>query len=458
MAMHRRFVLPLIIALALAGCGGDGADSPAAEPPPNGSTGSTGSTTIQGNERLGWDQTESDPSRLTRYQFRLYVDGTANTLTDVRCASAASVNGIPCSARLPSLAPGPHGFELAAVFEGRESPRSARFSVTVRASLETQSTAAQAASASEPSSTQACGAAACPTHERLSVLSAPIAELAVGSEGSVLAVTADRGSVLRLTGGRTATSLRLPPDRTIAAIALDHDFADSGAVYLAWYETTLRGRTLAVSRFREVAGVLAQEAVVLPPLPVPTSGTARLAVDAEGLVYVALPGEPGASGTGSDPAWGSIVRITASGATPWEKGQTSPVLTSGFAEPLSLGASRSGADMWLSGGSPAQLVSLPAVTPAAAARSVGRTLGNERPVVALTVLADGHVVVFATDDGRLWTAPTDDPGAVVQVPFDDGTPGNLVADPADPECTYALIALPGGGQALYRIRILEPPR
>src|SRR5439155_1169939 len=93
--------------------------------------------TINGTERIGWDQPAADAVDLAAIRYAMYVDGTRTEAAGVACAAASTAGGFACTARLPALAPGLYTLQLASfVDDGRvlESERSAALQVTVTAS------------------------------------------------------------------------------------------------------------------------------------------------------------------------------------------------------------------------------------------------------------------------------------------------------------------------------------
>src|SRR6185503_9554793 len=62
---------------------------------------------LRGGERLGWDQPASSGTNPSFYTYIMYVDGWANTLTDVNCEGSAS-SRLTCSSLLPWMSPGRH--------------------------------------------------------------------------------------------------------------------------------------------------------------------------------------------------------------------------------------------------------------------------------------------------------------------------------------------------------------
>src|SRR6185503_12462516 len=81
---------------------------PVVTPPP-------GSETINGTERIGWDQRAADTAELAAMSYVVYVDGTRTPLTAVTCATEAAAAGFACSARLPTLSAGSHTLQIASL-------------------------------------------------------------------------------------------------------------------------------------------------------------------------------------------------------------------------------------------------------------------------------------------------------------------------------------------------------
>jgi hypothetical protein len=90
---------------------------------------------ISGTERIGWDQAADSPEHLAMLRFMIYVDNQRRDLSDFACdGNAGANNHYPCSARLPSLTPGPHTLALVSSVLGQpnlESPQSHPLSVVV---------------------------------------------------------------------------------------------------------------------------------------------------------------------------------------------------------------------------------------------------------------------------------------------------------------------------------------
>ena len=105
-----------LVSLVVAGCGG----SPPAP---------SGTETVTGGERFGWDQPAADAGELASFRFALYMDDARSEAADVSCAPGPASGRFACTSRLPSMPSGAHSLQVAAfVIDGgatRESTRSA---------------------------------------------------------------------------------------------------------------------------------------------------------------------------------------------------------------------------------------------------------------------------------------------------------------------------------------------
>jgi hypothetical protein len=129
MQMSRLWIV--LCCLALIGCDEKAPPAPRVLEP------AAGSGTINGTERIGWDQPAADADELAKIGYVIYIDGTRTALDHVSCVSEpttrAPVVTFACASGLPALVPGAHTLELATVLKGgtRESARSASLHVTV---------------------------------------------------------------------------------------------------------------------------------------------------------------------------------------------------------------------------------------------------------------------------------------------------------------------------------------
>ena len=352
----RRFVIASAAVtglLATTGCGGD-------------NNGGSKPVDIRGNERLAWNQAADSTGQLSLMTFNLYVDGARSSLSAVGCGETASTGGYECSGGLPSMSQGRHALELTAVLFGAESTRSAALAVNMIGSAQSVTSVAGVLDLAPLSTgTVACvgiGGADC--HEARVIADGLelVSSLSATPDGRLLFV--EGGTRVRVIAGDTLTpeaALVLEdPTTRIVGLAVDHDFAASQSVFLAWTEVTRAGSlALSITRYREVQGVLGEGATIVTGLPIPEGASAPLAVDNAGLLYVALPApttEPTA-GPSQPPttnhqlptSLGVILRFTRDGLTPRENPQASPILAFGYSRPTGLAFEGVHGRIWMSG-------------------------------------------------------------------------------------------------------------
>src|SRR5262245_36155211 len=100
--MRRLFIAIAISAVAASG--GTAPSPPVVNPPP-------GTQTINGTERIGWDQPAADAVDLAAIRYAIYVDGARAEAAGVTCAASSTSAGFACTARLPTLSPGAHSLQ-----------------------------------------------------------------------------------------------------------------------------------------------------------------------------------------------------------------------------------------------------------------------------------------------------------------------------------------------------------
>jgi len=118
-----------IVAMVCIACRGNPPEPPVVTPP-------AGSETVNGSERIGWDQRAGDPIELAAIRYAVYVDGARSELTGISCGTTATATGYACTARLPPMSAGNHSLEIASFIQDGgtfESARSAALRVTVTA-------------------------------------------------------------------------------------------------------------------------------------------------------------------------------------------------------------------------------------------------------------------------------------------------------------------------------------
>jgi hypothetical protein len=170
-------------------------------------------------------------------------------------------------------------------------------------------------------------------------------------EGNVTALVASRDRVFFVEDGariRGVLDEVLLPEPSLAidkgritSLALPADFETSRMVFVAWTENARNGMEIFnLTRYREVNGLLGEGATIVAGLQVPTGATPVIAIDLDGLVYVALP----AAADG-----GSILRFDADGRVPAGNPNGSPIVAHGYANPSSLVFDRATHQLWLAG-------------------------------------------------------------------------------------------------------------
>ena len=351
-----RLGLLLFASLPALACGGGGSSSDNG----NGNGDNPGSTTLRGGERIGWDQPVAAPEDAGAYSFAVYVDGVPRPLIDARCADVRSAGGVACSGRLPSMASGRHTLELTAWVNGFESPRSSPLSVMVA------STALQAGPASSGTTISGTAPAAfgtvcfdagsmdCYASQRMASALPDVTSLVTTQSGLFFV---EEGKRVRVMAGDTlepSPALTMDDSARITALAVPPDFERSHEVFVAWSEPSRDGgETLNVTRYRELLGVFGEGATIVTGLPLPTEGDAPIAIDADGLVYVALPGARVQDGAPDAAAMSHVIlRFSSDGSVPAANPQASPVIAQGYARPSSLVWDSIARQLWLSGVDP----------------------------------------------------------------------------------------------------------
>src|SRR3989442_6243222 len=121
----------LKIALAsstLTACGGSSPPAPPVVNPP------ASNETINGTERIGWDQPAADTVELATIRYAIYVDDVRSEIAGVTCATTSASNAFVCTGRLPTLTRGAHTLQIASFTANGavlESARSAALRVNV---------------------------------------------------------------------------------------------------------------------------------------------------------------------------------------------------------------------------------------------------------------------------------------------------------------------------------------
>lgn len=323
-------LITLLCCLAAAGCSKTSPPSPPVVTPP------AGNETINGTERIGWDQRAADEAELATIGYVLYVDGARTALTGTTCATTASALGFACSARLPALTAGAHALQLAAfVDQGGvlESERSATLQVTVVASVTRQPT-----DVAQARITTADGVAL-----RSDLVADGLdqpTDLAFAPDGRIfIAERAGRIRIIRDDRLLPEPALSLAettgPDTILLALALDPDFARTHFVFAIYAAPSRAGELeFTLARFRDASDTLADRIILLDGVRASASPAAALRVGADNKLYVAFDdgGDARRSGDPASPN-GKILRLNLDGTTPADQPGLSPVYAEGVRSP-----------------------------------------------------------------------------------------------------------------------------
>ena len=318
---------------------------------------------ISNGQHLAWTQLADSAEALHAHTFRLYVDGRVAELSALRCQAIRSPFSYECRGGLPSMTAGRHVLVLTSVFNGIESSQSEPLVVIVSVSTQTARLTAVGTAQSSSTSSQVCTAATnreCFDIKTIASGLDRVSGLASAADGRLLVV--EGGTRFRVIAeGRLLDepALELHDARSrIVGLAVDPRSSDSRTVFVAWTEpTSAGGVVLNVTRYLALGNSLGEGATIVSGLPFSDDSLAPLAVDGEGLLYVALPDKAVTNRTGAQeaPFGGAVLRVDRDGLVPNANGRTSPVLSYGYAQPSGLAIDPTYGRVWLAGTSdPAQ--------------------------------------------------------------------------------------------------------
>ncbi len=375
-----RLALALLGCLFLAACGDDD---------------KSGDGPLTGGERLAWNQQAASVQELRSLTYRLYVDGTLSAFTDVRCAETLTDGGYECSGGLPAMTPGRHSLQISSVLNGVESAKSEPLVIEVAG---TTRRSAPASESPLSDSRPRAPATACIETSADACYGIAVVADSIGAAHSLRSTPDGRlffiedGSRVRVVQGDkllAEPALTLgDPDSRIVGLAVDSQFTRTRSVFIAWTEIDRAGDSrLNVTRYRELAGIFGEGAQILTGLELGAGSTGRsikqdppyvlteqdpayvanatpmaekqdaphigipMAVDGEGLLYVAMPAAADARATLSPS--GTILRFTRDGLVPRGNRLSWPVVSEGYARPTGLAIDASLARVWMTGSDPA---------------------------------------------------------------------------------------------------------
>jgi aldose sugar dehydrogenase len=236
---------------------------------------------------------------------------------------------------------GAHTLELATFNSAGESPRSAPLRVTVTGLA--------------PEGGDWIGGPAGDTSDGLALVTERLldgflqpADAAFTPDGRLIIVerpgrvTISRGSPMAATTALVVNDL--PPGGGLLAIAIDPEFARTRFVFVLSASVGGRGaHVYQIARYRELAGVLAQRAVLIEtPAPLQASGALRFGPD--GMLYVAFGGSDEGPSRSSD--MGKVLRLRPDGTMPGDRRTATPVISSGHATVGGMAWGLSGGRLW----------------------------------------------------------------------------------------------------------------
>jgi glucose/arabinose dehydrogenase len=432
-----RAALLALVLVAVAGCESRTPPPPTVPGPGNGES-------ITGRERLGWDQRAAGTGELATFRYAIYVDGTRSEMMGVACGTVAGTAGFACTGQLPPMTTGTHTLELATFTDTGgvvESPRSAPLRVTVTG------VAPGSDWIDGPAGDTGDGVAL--ITERLLDGFVEPADAAFSPDGRLFIVerpgrvTIARGSPMAASAALLAGDL--PPGGGLLAIALDPDFARTRFVFILSATTGPRGaRVYQLARYRELAGILAQRAILLEtPAPLQASGALRFGAD--GLLYAAF-------GAGDDPSsrsgdMGRVLRLRPDGTMPVDRRATSPAISSGHSTVGGMAWAPAGGWLWtgdVAAGGAARLAGISAQEDVS---SIGWDLPASEPPLSLAFY-DGAAMPALRGDLLVASAEA---RQILRVRFDASDPSRVVStevllrDHAGP----ILVVLTGPDGAVY---------
>ena len=344
--------LAIVGSVLLSACGGDdnkNNNGSGDQPPSQSGPG----TTIRGGARLTWDQVASSVIELRALSFKLYVDGQSSSLSGLRCSEVLRdvAPGYECSGQLPPMSSGQHDLVLTSILQGVESSRSAPLRVTVTSSA--SSTGALSRQPSAPAALTVCSEELRTDCHGVQVIASDLGAVTALTplpDGRVMFIEA--GRQVRIVGGATnsnAIALSAEGNGQLTGLAIDTQFEKSRSVFVAWTEVARGVPVVNITRYREVGNILGEGATIVTGVPVASGSPTPLAIDADGLVYVAVPANLGSSDSRFVGAAGAVMRFDRDGRVPSSNQSASPIVAAGYRTPLALAIDRATRTVWLTG-------------------------------------------------------------------------------------------------------------
>ncbi len=393
--MHMSRLGVLLCCVTLVACDKTTPPAPPVVDPP------AASETINGTERIGWDQRAADAVELATIRYAVYVDGTRSELAGTSCASSATSAAFACSARLPALSAGPHTLQLASfTVDGSvlESPRSASLTVTVVATTADFLSAWTSGQVIETTDG---------VKLRVELVADGLdrpADLAVAPDGRLfVAERSGRIRIVRDARVLPAVAWSLAGASTgpgqVLALALDPQFEHNRFVFAIYTAPSREGEpAFFLARFREVSDTLADRVVLLDEVRASHGdAAASLRFGPDGKLYAAFDdgGEPRLAGDLASPN-AKLLRLNADGTTPRDQAGGTPLYSYAYRSPSGLDWDPISGSWWIADRETMTSARLSAVAPGHGSRP-GETRSVVRGSYALPSTTPPSSVAFYRD-------------------------------------------------------------
>jgi len=347
----RAYVLGLCVVLVA--CDRQTPAPPTVTPSPAGET-------INGSERIGWDQRAADSVELAAVRYAIYVDNARSELAGASCAASQTPGTFTCSARLPTLSSGAHTLELASfVVDGSvlESARSGALRVTVVAAAVTSSSGAITATDGERPTRPAADwrntivTTSAGAQLRLEGVADGVrdaTDLAFAPDGRLF--VAERDGRIRIISRNHADADRFAAGNRLLAIAVDPQFERTHFVYVVTVGASRAGGAMfTLARFREAANTFGDRVVLLDEIrAAPLNPAASLRFGPDGKLYAAFDdgGDAVAINDMASPN-GKVLRLNTDGSTPADQAGGTPVYAHGYHSPRGLAWQPDSGTLWV---------------------------------------------------------------------------------------------------------------
>jgi hypothetical protein len=297
--------------------------------------------TINGTERVGWDQKAADAVDLAAIGYAVYVDGVRADLAGVACAATPTTAGFSCTSRMPAMSVGSHTLELASFVNDGGILESAR-SAALRVTLVAQTASADRLAVLRPGLASRVDRIVDDLESPADLAFAPDGRLVVAERGGrvrIVSPSAPARQAPRSAEGAISLAGTLSSQGQLLAIALDPQFERTGFVFAIYTAPSRTGEPeFTLARFRAVSDTLGDRAVLLAGVPASSTPSAALRFGPDGKLYAAFD-DGGDARRRKDAASlnGKIVRLNVDGTTPADAPGATPVYADGLGSPIAIG-------------------------------------------------------------------------------------------------------------------------